>query len=1575
MKNSAARLLMLAGCLLMLVPSGLAQQKGIIPSFISQIQRPSHKQELLPQKPGLPVRMPDLQQDVLQKGLALGNLPKTKALRPPSTLERSAGLLSQTPSVATQTSGSGNVAQEWATRFESPTPGRGGATDIAVDGSGNVYVTGWSQNSDGNDDYATIKYSSNGTQLWAARYNSPNNLEDTPLSLAVDGAGNVYVTGYSVVDEGTRYSDYLTIKYSTSGTQLWVAHYNGPANLNDYAMDLALDGSGNVYVAGSSDNSTNSDYATIKYSTSGAQLWIARYNGPANNYDGAQALAVDRLGNVYVTGTSISSAGDYDYATVKYSSSGTEQWSAPYNGPANHYDSGQELAVDGAGNVYVTGFTVTTDNDWDYATVKYSISGQEQWSAIYKGLANGYDQVHDLAVDGSGDVYVTGSSQGSDGNNDYATVKYSTNGVEAWVARYNSAAGFFDNAQALALDGLGNVYVTGVAQGSGNSDYTTIKYSANSGAQLWLARYEPLNSSDAAQAVVVDGSGNVYVTGNSYYGYNNSDFATVKYSPNGQEQWSARYNAPKPGKSQAMDLAVDEAGNTYVTGSSIGREGTDDYATIKYSPSGAQLWVARYNGAANATDFAYSIAVDRAGNVYVTGFSDVSTGGRSYVTIKYSPSGVQLWVAQYQGPAHYYDLAQKLVVDGAGNVYVTGTSYGSDIGNSDYATIKYSASGVELWVARYNGPGNSSDDVRDLAVDGQGNVYVTGNSYNDNNYTNNDYATVKYSPSGAQLWVARYNGPGNLRDAAFSLAVDGQGNVYVAGSSDNSTNSDYATIKYSTSGAQLWIARYNGPANNYDGAQALAVDRLGNVYVTGTSISSAGDYDYATLKYSASGDELWAARYNSIANGFEVAQDLAVDDLGNVYVTGSSYSSTFTDSDYATVKYSATGTEEWEARYNGPANSKDEARAVAVDGSGNVYVTGRSYTKYSDNYYDESYSNYATIKYSQTAPTLTSLSPTRGPVGTSVILAGTSFTAATSVSFNGTNAPGFVINSATQLTVPVPAGATTGPVVVTRGSLSSDGVLFTVTHAPVATTQRVGTDEDVATTITLAGTDADGDALTYTVVAQPAHGTLSQAGTNWMYTPSLNYNGLDSFTFTASDGSLTSVPATVSITVTPVNDPPVLTNVPQTVSIPKNLPYTFTATATDVEGNPLTFSLVTPPAGAAITAAGVFTWTPTAQQVRSTPYLFSVKVSDGVLAATQGVALTVLQSGTVFSFAGFSPTSGPIGTGVTVTGTGMGTVSAVKFNGLPASFTRSSSAKIVATVPGGAISGPITLVSSSGAFTSTVAFTVTPAAPTLSAFTPPSGPVGTVVTLRGTNLLQTTSVRFSGLTAPYTVQNDWEVLATVPAGSATGKVSLTTPGGSVQSATNFVVVPAPSVTGFTPALGPVGTAVTISGYGFASASSVTFNGIAAVIDQTKSTATSLVVAVPAGAKSGKIAVTTPGGTAVSKDQFLVTASVARAVMAAAQPASAAEPGLPLQASPNPFAERVQLRFALAQEQPFTVRVYDARGGLVQELAAGTARRDEILQFDWNGRRLAEGLYLVRLSTASLTQTVRVILQH
>ncbi len=171
----------------------------------------------------------------------------------------------------------------------------------------------------------SISYSS---EQWVAGYNNPEGYGTTTnnkaSAVAVDNEGNIYVTGVSHVHDSGY--EFATIKYDSIGNKIWVVVSEDLPVLDQYALSIAVDESGNVYIAG-----TVSGYITIKYDSDGNELWTAGYNGPGNGYDYAAAMAVDASGNVYVTGASEGSGTDYDYATIKYDTNGNELWVINYH--------------------------------------------------------------------------------------------------------------------------------------------------------------------------------------------------------------------------------------------------------------------------------------------------------------------------------------------------------------------------------------------------------------------------------------------------------------------------------------------------------------------------------------------------------------------------------------------------------------------------------------------------------------------------------------------------------------------------------------------------------------------------------------------------------------------------------------------------------------------------------------------------------------------------------------------------------------------------------------------------------------------------------------------------------------------------------------------------------------------------------------------------------------------------------------------------------------------------------------------------------------------------------------------
>lgn len=423
--------------------------------------------------------------------------------------------------------------------------------------------------------------------------------------------------------------------------------------------------------------------------------------------------------------------------------------------------------------------------------------------------------------------------------------------VPEWVTTYSGIGSpvSLDYTRAIAVDLMGNIYVTGESYGAaGNIDFLTVKINS-SGDTLWTRSYNGTgNGMDEATDIGVDLVGNVFVTGRSMGATTGWDYVTIKYNTLGVLEWISTYNG-FGGGSQGQDvprsICVDDMGNSYVTGNSnVWTGNLDDILTVKYNSSGVEEWVNRYNGPLSVSDQAYSIKVDDLGNVYVAGYVDAnsSSGTRDFCTIKYNSAGVQQWIGRYNGPDSKVDEARALSIDPFGNVFVTGYSESTSNG-VDYATVKYNSSGVQQWASRFTYT-NSSETAADIVADSSGNCYVTGTSKNNLNWYG--CLTIKYNPLGDTLWVKNER-PTNFEGGSV-IVIDNSKNVYISGLSYN----DLYTIKYDSSGTKIWEDMYRRLSNSQQFIADIAVEpATGILYVAGSFMYSVQNADYLILKYAS----------------------------------------------------------------------------------------------------------------------------------------------------------------------------------------------------------------------------------------------------------------------------------------------------------------------------------------------------------------------------------------------------------------------------------------------------------------------------------------------------------------------------------------------------------------------------------------------------------------------------------------------------------------------------------------------------------------------------------------------------
>ena len=358
-----------------------------------------------------------------------------------------------------------------------------------------------------------------------------------------------------------------------------------------------------------------------------------------------------------------------------------------------------------------------------------------------------------------------------------------------------------------------------------------------------------------------------------------------------------------------------------------------------FGAEGDVIWTRTYNGVANGEARGQGIAVDENGSVCVIGYQFVSGESYNIWVRKYDANGYEVWTSTYNGPGNAADMGEGIAVDGDGNVYVTGYEYHSLAEDYNIWIRKFNSNGEEVWTKTYNGASNDADCGYGIAVDGSGNVYVAG------------YETVpmqwgniwvrKCDPDGEEIWTRTHNGPINGTDRAHGIAVDESGNVYVTGYENRGEPEDDIWVrKYNSNGEEVWTRTYNGADDQDDEGAGIAVDGMGNVYVVGSEYVSSEWYNIWVRKYDSDGEELWTRTHNGALNTDDWGYAIAVDGSGNVFVTGLEVATAIESDNIWVRKYDADGNVVWTKTYNGSANGSDEGRGIAVDESGNIYVTG-----------------------------------------------------------------------------------------------------------------------------------------------------------------------------------------------------------------------------------------------------------------------------------------------------------------------------------------------------------------------------------------------------------------------------------------------------------------------------------------------------------------------------------------------------------------------------------------------------------------------------------------------------------
>ncbi len=794
---------------------------------------------------------------------------------------------------------------------------------------------------------------------WIRSYNPVSNHDQIANDVAIGDDGASYVLGYN--GRGYNGGDIALVKYSPSGEFRWAKSYDGGnENSNDIGKSVTSFKSGNnifIYAACEVSVSGYGNQAgVLKYDSSGNLLW-SKIIPPGFNST-VTKIITDSSGNIYTAGGT--SAEGF---VIKLNHNGDTLWIKKIPNPSGAYNSVvTDITADNSGNIYGTGKIYSLTSYFDMITFKYNSAGVLQWSKIYN--YGQFDDYGNALVLNSGFVYVTGGSDPSNWQDDIVLIKYNAStGDSVWVKRYNGVSSQYDVARDVTADAAGNIYITGQTDGVVyNGDIITIKYNP-SGTLQWMRTYTGLPSmEDAGKEIEIDSDSNVYIAGRINFG-NGAQFIGIKYNSNGDSLWTRLFDAGTIEEVYAM--ALDKNKNMVIAGECDNK----DMAVIKYNSSGTLQWFRKFYGAQLIYDHANCVATDKNGNVYAAGKSRVSQYGDQFTVIKFTPSGSQAWIKNY-GVQLYdsYDEAKAMVINDSGFIYVAGTSF-SRFSNltKDYLTFKLDTAGNQYWYATFNGIGNGDDDAKAISADNAGNVYVTGQSRGAS--MTDDYCTVKYNSSGVKLWQAYYNGPGNSGDYAYDVSADAAGNVFVTGQSIGSgTADDIATVKYNSNGILQWVQRFNGSANGSDFGNTIELDKGSNVYVCGMAKETSTGFNSILIKYTSNGVLRWSKQdsSNDSLNSVEAASSIKLDSTKTrIYLTGTWANNNDGRKAPFVAKYDSSGYRIYRSNvlfYM--LASESYATGLSLDKNQNVYTSG--YRVYSNgkpseiilDAYDSSMSSY-----------------------------------------------------------------------------------------------------------------------------------------------------------------------------------------------------------------------------------------------------------------------------------------------------------------------------------------------------------------------------------------------------------------------------------------------------------------------------------------------------------------------------------------------------------------------------------------------------------------------------------------
>jgi len=584
------------------------------------------------------------------------------------------------------------VKEEWIYTLDHPVPAYDWASDVAVDDSCNIYVTGYTTNIPNGMDFLTIKYDPDGAEIWRRVYDGESHGDDFAKQIIIDAYNNLIVAGYD--NEGL-----LIVKYDSGGQLIWHAHFTSADNEQDIFRDMIVDRQGNIYLLSTS-------LSVIKFSPDGVQLWASQLNVQVTSdifhhlHTDYSRILIDSQQNIYITCSTEDIIPSNDqYLTVgeiwifKYGTSGNHIWTKSYSISDLTLEYLHSSAMDLDDNLYLSGIS-RNNLDWNSDNsilLKSDSEGNLVWSKTDQsfGFTN-------ITVDKYGNLFRTAGIK-LDKYDPYGKLNWSKqlDDFRSLFWHYRGGEAFFVD---IMIDNLDNIILTGVR----DKNIAFAKISAEGDILGNSSFQQPASHWSWPNAYCINKKGQVIITGSlldtMFYNY---DYLTIKYNLPGEADWFKSFNGNDTQLGETHYFGLDMFDNVYISGFN-----GEQHILTKIDPQGIVNWTQEIDEL-----WPINMETDGWGNCYFLypGFK----------VIKRNNEGQLLWQVQFDG-SH----PQSLYLDQLGNTYVFGSGYAEDNqGMSvNYITvIKLDQNGILKWQENYRGY-----SLDDYYVNSNGDVFFSG---------------------------------------------------------------------------------------------------------------------------------------------------------------------------------------------------------------------------------------------------------------------------------------------------------------------------------------------------------------------------------------------------------------------------------------------------------------------------------------------------------------------------------------------------------------------------------------------------------------------------------------------------------------------------------------------------------------------------------------------------------------------------------------------------------------------------------------------------------------------------------